>query len=356
QKHSFFCLTDTHTGELITDSGVASTSGSLTVSLHQEVLHYRANSFSASTSKTYSVQRSAFLKFCTNMGIKPVPLSQEDLGRYVAYLSRRLCFSSVRQYLNIVRLMHLEAGLHNPLDKNWYVASILKGVKRVKGDASVQKLPITPDILRQVFVALDLHCAFDRTFWAACLVGFFSFFRKSSLLVPSHLLFDPRRNLCANDVQFSLDGAVLAVRWSKVIQFQERTLHIPLPKIPTSPLCPSTALLRLTLENPKCTSPTPLFCYTWMGASNVPLTQKQFTDKLQVCLTHIGLDSSKYSGHSLRRGGASYALKCGLPIDLIKIQGDWRSNACERYLEHAFEQRQLVARQMGASVAASFSS
>ena len=344
QPHFFFCLTDIRTGVEITNSGVVSAAGNLHASLDQEVLHYRANSFSANTSKTYSAQRSAFFKFCVDMGIKPVPLSQENLGRYIAFLSRRLCFSSIRQYLNIVRLMHLESGLRNPLENNWYVTSILKGVKRVMGDANVQKLPITPEILQQVFITLDLNCAFDRTFWAACLVGFFFFFRKSNLLGQSHLQFDPKRSLCTGDVQYHLDGAVLTVRWSKVIQFQERILQIPLPRIPGSPLCPSTALLRLSLENPKCTNPTPLFCYTWMGASYVPLTQKQFSDKLRDCLTRIGLNSSEYSGHSLRRGGATYALRCGLPIDLIKIQGDWRSNACERYLEHAFEQRQQVAK------------
>ena len=169
------------------------------------------------------------------MRIQPVPLSQADLGHYVAFLSRRLCFTSVRQYLNIVRLMHLEAGLQNPLEKNWYVSSILKGVRRVKGDSSVQKLPITPDILKRIFLTLDLHSAFDRTFWPTCLVGFFSFFRKSNLLVPSHVLCDRCRNLCATDVKFTASGAVLTVRWSKVIQFQERILHIPLPKIPNPP-------------------------------------------------------------------------------------------------------------------------
>ena len=83
----------------------------------------------------------------------------------------------MKQYLNIVHLVHLEAGLPNPLEKNWYVATILKGVRRVKGDASVQKLPITPDILKQIFLTLDLHSSLDRTFWATCLVGFFSFFQ-----------------------------------------------------------------------------------------------------------------------------------------------------------------------------------
>lgn len=329
---------------------MSASSRALPKSLDDEVLHYRANSFAASTSKTYLTQLSTYLQFCAQMNICTIPLSQENLGRYIAFLSRRLCFSSVRQYLNAVRLVHLEAGMQNPLEKNWYVSSILKGVRRLKGDASIQKLPITLDILKKIFLNLDLHSSFDRTFWAACLVGFFSFFRKSNLLVQSHLLFDPSRNLCTNDVQFTVEGAILTVRWSKVIQFKERILRIPLPKIPDSPFCPSTALLQLALESPPCPHPVPLFCYSWLGASHVPMTQSRFTEKLRACLVTIGLDASKYSGHSLRRGGASFALQCGLPVNLIKIQGDWLSSACERYLQPSFGLRKQVAQTLGASV------
>ena len=188
--------------------------------------------------------------------------------------------------------MHLEAGFQNPLEKNWYVESILKSVRRIKGDSSVRKLPITIDILQQIFLNLNLNDLVDGPFWAACLVGFFSFFMKSNLLVPSHMLFDPNRNLCAHDLNLTLEGAVLTVRWSKVIQFKERVVHIPLPKIPNSPLCLSTALLKLTLENPSFPQPTPLFRYAWLGASNVPLMQGQFTNKLHSCLKLVGRDAS----------------------------------------------------------------
>ena len=231
-------------------AGVSPHSHSLPDTLDQEVLFYRGNSFANSTFKTYSVHFTAYSEFCNNLNISLVPISQQDLGRYIAFLSRKLSFSSVRQYLNIVRLLHLEAGLKNPLEDNWYVSSILKGVKRVKGDNQSQKLPITLDILRKIFLSLNLLSSFDRAFWAACLVGFFSFFRKSNLLVPSHMLFDPKRHICASDVQFTPDGAILTVRWSKVIQFRERVLHIPLPKIIDSPFCPSNALLRVTLRTP----------------------------------------------------------------------------------------------------------
>ena len=169
-------------------------------SLDKEVLQYRANSFAVSTSKTYSAQLSDFLKFCVQMQVSPTLLSQENLGRYIAFLSRRLAFSSVKQYLNVVCLLHLEAGFPNPFEKNWYVTSILKGVRHVKEDTSTQKLPITKDILKQIFLKLDLHSSLNRAFWATCLVGFFSFFRKSNLLVPSDLQFDPDCNLYAGDL------------------------------------------------------------------------------------------------------------------------------------------------------------
>lgn len=321
----------------------------LSTALDKDVLMYRSNSFAASTWKTYSAQLSAYLDFCEKLDISVALISQLDLGRYIAILSRRLSFSSIRQYLNIVRLIHLDSGFKNPLEQNWYVSSILKGVRRVKGDSSLQKLPITLDILRHIFLTLDLNCSFERSFWAACLVAFFSFFRKSNLLVQSHLLFDPSRHMCASDVNFTQDGAVLTVCWSKVIQFKERTLHIPLPRIPGSPFCPSTALLALSLESPSCPYPVPLIRYCSHGATNVPLTHKRFTAKLHSCLTEAGHQASSYSRHSFRRGGASFALQCGVPVDLNKLQGDWNSNAYERYFQLSFALRKKLASAMGQS-------
>ena len=46
-----------------------------------------------------------------------------------------------------------------------------------------------------------------------------------------------------------------------------------------------------------------------------------------------GLDSLQkahitgyYTGHSFRRGGATFAFRCGVPASLIKLQGDWHSD------------------------------
>ena len=90
QKHSIFCLTDSPTGATLSASKIVGISRNLPNSLDKEVLLYCANSFAASTSRTYSTQRSTFLRFCADMKISPVPLSQENLGRYIAFLSTRL--------------------------------------------------------------------------------------------------------------------------------------------------------------------------------------------------------------------------------------------------------------------------
>ena len=140
----------------------------------------------------------------------------------------------------MVRLLHLEADFGNPLADNWYMSSILNGVKSVKGDSVTQKLPMTLDLLSKIFMTLNLSSPYDRVFWAACVVGFFFFFRKSNLLIPSPQSFDPTWHMCATDVQFTLEEAVLSVRWFKVIPFRQRLLtRIPrraVSHLPPTPL------------------------------------------------------------------------------------------------------------------------
>ena len=47
----------------------------------------------------------------------------------------------------------------------------------------------------------------------------------------------------------------------------------------------------------------------------------------------MGLPSKEFSGHSFRRGGATYLFKMGIPGELIQVMGDWHSDAYKAYLE-----------------------
>ena len=88
--------------------------------------------FVESTRRTNSSQLGPFLKFFSYLNINPVPILAMDLGPYVAYLSPKLSISSIRQYLNVVQLLHMKSGQPNPLANKWFLSSILKGLKRKK--------------------------------------------------------------------------------------------------------------------------------------------------------------------------------------------------------------------------------
>ena len=51
-----------------------------------------------------------------------------------------------------------------------------------------------------------------------------------------------------------------------------------------------------------------------------------FLKRLCVILSSLGLPARDYACHSFRRGGASFAFCAGLPVELIKILGDWHSD------------------------------
>ena len=100
-------------------------------SLDSIVQLLRGQVFAPSTRATYRSQQRLYLQFCDLAGLNPVPLSQANACRYIAFLSQRLAYNSVKLYINVVRIMHLEAGHANPFSNSWIVDTLLKGTKRV---------------------------------------------------------------------------------------------------------------------------------------------------------------------------------------------------------------------------------
>ena len=84
-------------------------------------------------------------------GIQPLPSTQDTLCSYLAFLSRTLSPSSIKGYMNAVRLLHVEAEFENPIAQNWELGMIQRGITRMLGKPPKQKQPITTHILT------DLH-------------------------------------------------------------------------------------------------------------------------------------------------------------------------------------------------------
>ena len=209
------------------------------------------------------------------------------------------------------------------------VKLIVHGLRRILGDAQDQKLPITPEILLRIRSKLMANRY--SGIWAAMLIGLYSFFRKSNLVPKSAKDYDPSKTLSREDIFVRLWGLVICVQWSKTIQFKQRKLLIPVVRLLSNhPLCPVHAYERHLRSFP---APPSLPAFLHFRADHAsPITHSVFTAKLRQFLSYAGLKAFNCSGHSFRRGGATFAFHCGAPIELISLQGDWSSDAVLLYI------------------------
>lgn len=283
-----------------------------------------------SSKSTYRSQLNCFLRFCIYYNRQDVPANQETLKCYVAFLARSLNPNSIAGYLNVIRILHVNAGLPNPLHENFEIKMIRKGILRRLGRPPKQKLPITLVILRNLHSQLNLSSAGDRAFWAACLVGFFGLLRKSTLLPNSINDKSPDYMVRQDITGLSLHFFLLNVRHSKTIQFGQRLLRLPFVACDDPILCPVSAIIH-HLGSSVLPQSAPLFSYIFKGKI-LSWTHSQLVSKLKNYLASLGYNSSDFSGHSFRRGGCTFCFEAGLDLISIKLCGDWKTNAFERYI------------------------
>lgn len=296
--------------------------GARSAQLQQEVDFYRGQAFAQGTKRTYQSHLRSYFAFCSEFDVLPVPASEQTVAQYAAYLARRLKPASVKQYLNIIRILHLECQMPNPCKDSWHLKMTLKGIEKVKGTDVQRKQPVTPHMLIELRTKLDFSCTKNCVFWAACLTMFFGLLRKSNLFGTDSEGWKKEKHLTRECVRVSDDLSEVSVqcKWSKTNQSGERVQCITLPGLASDhPLCPVAAITTM---------------YRVLGpavpdSQAFPMTGSAFNKKFRACFDGSGTVSS----HSLRRGGATWALSCGTPGEIVKLMGDWKSVCYLVYLD-----------------------
>ena len=298
----------------------------LTVECRQldwEAASWRSQAFAPSTKATYTSHLRCFLKFCAQYRLCPCPADDNTIVRYASFLARSKCYGSVVQYLNIIRIIHQEFGLPVPSQDNWYLSTVLRGIKRSKGHRPTPKAPILPQHLHMIYHQLRLHLLPDLQFWAATLTAFFGLLRIGNITGPNSVL--------RSDIILTSQGIILTIRNSKTIQFGERVHKVVLPYISNNHLCPVTTLLKFLSKVTNCPLDAPLFATCGNGRRPAPLTAAAFRRKLRTITQACPL-LPHCSAHSLRKGGATWLLQARVPLATVRIIGDWASDAVYHYL------------------------
>ena len=199
--------------------------------------------------------------------------------------------------------------------------------KEGAGRCSKISLPIIPAVLRAVWNQ-DPSNSENIMLWAACCLGFFGFLRSREMTAPEVGEFDPGQHLTVRDIAVNKveNPQCLSVRikQSKTDPFRQG-VSIYLGRTDT-PLCQVSALFSYLVVRGKGEE-GPLFQLQGIQ----PLTCPRLVACQRKALSLAGLDPGQYAGHSFRIGAATTAA-CGVPVDVIKILGRWKSEAYQHYV------------------------
>jgi hypothetical protein len=292
-----------------------------------------------STKGQYKSTEEIFLLFC--LFIKGsqqfMPVSDELLALYLQWRSLTVDPKNLKTGLSAVRFLHERLGYTwKPVIERFRVHRCLMGLKRLCCTPVQQKLPITPAILARMrrCQTINWENPYMVVIWAAMLVAFFCFLRKDNFTVQKKDAYNYRQHLARGDVRFDAESLQFTFRHSKTNQLGLRVHKTVAVAMPGRVLDPYEAVAKAFALCPRATARDPAFAVPTGKGQSTPLTHGMFVATLRRCLHEIGIDHTKYSGHSFRRGGATFAFRMGMDPLLIKRMGDWMSDAYMGYIEH----------------------
>ena len=188
----------------------------------------------------------------------------------------------------------------------------------------------------------------DLALWCAFLVSFYGLLRKSNA-VPKTAKFDPSKVLTRRNivVDQATNMVFVYIGFSKTNQFGARDLVLPILGN-SDPALDPVRHLKALFSKVQASANAPAFTY----APGKYITYNSFTTRLKSLLSKSGYPASQYSGHSFRRGGATYLYKCGGSQLMIQSSGDWSSTVFTRYLflstAERWKSQSLISRNISA--------
>ena len=252
--------------------------------------------------------------------------------------SLTVSYGTLKNIFSSIKFLHRATNEIYPED-DWQLESTLKALKRELSGAPLQTLPITPEILLKMYVFIDTNQPKDLASWSSFLTSFYCMLRKASAVPKSLAAFNQTKELTRSkiDIQAGDDTVLVLMNYSKTSQFGNKNVVIPLLRNPVPGLDPVYHLRELFQRFPLASS-LPAFSYLEKGKLKC-ITYDGFTKELKRLLNLAGLKADSFSGHSFRRGGATYLYRLGADPLLIQASGDWATDCYTRYVFLTLDQR-----------------
>lgn len=288
----------------------------------QKAEEYVRESKAPNTRGAYREDWEHFCGWCLAHRVESLPATPEAVAVYIADLAERLKPSTIQRHLASISVAHQAKELKSPTH-SLLVRTTMQGIRRVKGVAKDKKAPVRVAHLIHLSDVLPKNIQGIRD-KAVFLIGYAGAFRRSELV-----------GLDLDDVRFEPEGVRITVRKSKTDQ--EGAGHTKdINYAGHSANCPVKAL-KLWIEQGSIES-GPLFRPINRHGQVLPtrLTPQSVALIVKRVVKAMKLDSEQFSGHSLRAGFVTDAIKHGIQSQAIrKVTGHKSESTLAEYFREA---------------------
>jgi hypothetical protein len=317
--------------------------------LEQATEGQKHKAYRPGTTDNHIQQAALFRQFCRHYSFDPISPSEEIICKYIAFLTHRFSSArSVRNYLSGVRFMHKTLALPPPPTDSFPVMTMLRAADLMLRTPPKRMLPITAMLLHRLCQATRRSGRMGLILRVAITFAYFGMLRQSNLAPAHGGDWDITRHTSRGDVTIAPPGLVLNIKWTKSAQTINNTPLVPIPKVQGAITDPVAAYTDLLLMSPTRHPQDPLLLLpTDKGRKIVTITHLR--DAFTKLLEQVGLSTSKYSLHSLRRGGATQAFDSGVHHLHVKRHGMWSSDAFWGYITSSAVAQSPVATALAAA-------
>jgi len=295
--------------------------------LQEETLKNLKSSKALNTVRAYKSDFEDFGLFCVKNGFNTLPSEPKIVSLYLTHLSSKEAkISTIKRRLVSIGVIHKIKG-HYLDTKHPIIIENLMGIKRRKGTIQKSKKPLLISDLKQLINVInqekvpDIKKLRNKTI---LIIGFSGGFRRNEIV-----------SLDLEDVEFVFEGVKITIKRSKTDQFGQGMVK-GIPHFENSLYCPVTTLQRWI--NVSKIKNGPLFRRFTKGSklSTNRLTDQSVALIIKKYLNLAGVNSTNYSGHSLRSGFATSAAESGAEErSIMAMTGHKSTEMVRRYIKEA---------------------
>ena len=266
------------------------------------------------TIRAYKSDFKDFSRFCIKNGLKYFPTKPITISLYLTYLSSSSKMSTLKRRIASISVVHRLKGYYIDT-KHPIIIENLMGIRRKMGSYQKSKKPILVNELKEIIQAIDkVNKSEERIVRdkAIILTGFAGGFRRSELV-----------SIDYDDLEFVTEGVKIFIKRSKTDQSGEGMTKA-LPYFGNKKFCPVTFLKK------------------WLDISKIKkglifnISDKSVVLLIKKYISVAGLDSQKYSGHSLRSGFATVSADFGADErSIMNMTGHKTTQMVRRYIKEA---------------------